>query len=47
MTVEFVLRPSKDFLRVLLFTYLNNYYLIKSSACGVKFLTVLHCTTVS
>ena len=42
MIGELVLYLSNDLLRVLLFTYLNNCFLIKSSACGVKFLRVLH-----
>jgi len=47
LTGEFVLYLSNYLLRVLLFAYLNNYFLIKSGACGVKFQRVLHCSHIS
>lgn len=46
MVVELVLCLSKKLLRVLLFNYLSNFYSIKLSACGVKFLTVWHFSSV-
>lgn len=47
MTGEMILYLSGYLLRVLLFSYLNNYFSIKSSAFGVKFLRVLHCSHIS
>jgi hypothetical protein len=46
MTGELILYLSNYLLRVLLLNYLKNYYLIKSSTYGVKFLRVLHCSHI-